>query len=912
MRVPGPAPCGGAVELQRLEQSPIDSSQKRHYSSSKDIPDTDADRFTPRLRIGGAGGEAGVESATGRPWRQRRVLSRRARKVQRQSQPASVLEAIHGSAYDLYAHTPPGKVDLSYSDARLRKSVGWKEPTQHISRLSQGGTVDDEQLPASLYTILARHVRNITISARGKEDFQYTKQELTVLSERGYAEENIQRWASALVDPSSLSAAKDFFLPGSTIPPFFVVLLFLRRKRIQQSALGVLMRHVDLRLQLEPITWMALKLLATRLLRHARYQWPESMPWIASLFATEAARICDTASEQEGLSPSMQSDVIHFCNSFLGLLAMPTNLRPVLSSVYQQDAQFHVLRFMASQSPALPVTQVGFRATMRVQLAHAKTEQEREWARLKGPSWPPWMQKRTAMDEGKGYEFGASRASLIMHQMFEAGYPDGKWEKIVQMYAGWDTDLSPAIQTRTILPNAPIPLDRKYAEELLWAARVRTTRTRREAWACFLAYEASTTPPSQQVYHAMFEKLHYSELDAQAKDVDSESHEPADTMLVPGDRKEILPDPQSPMDRIYIAEPIPSYKQLYHRMREKGVRPTNRFLSFLIETSQDFSMVLELLESVKKDFNGGIQRLLDASLFDKPAVEEIPGYFFTAFIRFLCNFGRWSHAPSVEPLRPSQAEHKLRFKLDRHYLFEYAYALLMYISPEHRPAWTSYMQSVIFGRYGANSSDLPGKTMSQYNILCKLIDKMQEEHMDVDEDQFRLMCTVVRYAAQAAFNGSLGQEDARQVIASGPRQLRSLFHTLVSAHLDPNPQVPKAADNSNPIPPQIPGPAILHNYVRALGMLHDHEGLYSFATWARANAAEITARAAAQHSGLKALRRTLIAMRAALDGRLHARHTPVPEDLVELVKTQVEEVEDWGGWPSEKEVDLYNKGKIRR
>src|SRR6202041_1208945 len=110
------------------------------------------------------------------------------------------------------------------------------------------------------------------------------------------------------------------------------------------------------------------------------------------------------------------------CNRFLALLSKPTSLCPKLSIPFQEKAQFDVLRSMANNVPPLIITQEGYRAVARVQLARKKTAQEQEWARLKARSWPPWKENRTAMDEEKGVEFGFSRASRIMSQMHQAGY----------------------------------------------------------------------------------------------------------------------------------------------------------------------------------------------------------------------------------------------------------------------------------------------------------------------------------------------------------------------------------------------------------------------------------------------------------------------------------------------------------
>jgi hypothetical protein len=749
----------------------------------------------------------------------------------------------------------------------------------------------------------------MTASPSGITDFKFTDQELVLLQLKRHTAKSIEQWASSLVTHSSVFAA-GIFLPGNPVPPWFVVLLFLRRRSMKQGALGLVIRHIEVRLQLEEVRWNTLKIIVVRLLRHARVVWPESIPWIASVFTTEAARIYDEAHTKGHLSATMLSDFTSFCNTFLRLISLPASLQPVISALHQQNAQFQVLRFMASRDPPLIVTRVGFRATARNQLAHIKTSQEREWANLKGPLWPPWMQEHTAMDEGKDYEFGASRASRIMHRMYEAGYGGKRFEELAEMYAGWDTDLSPTIQTRTSLPGLTTPSTRKRLEQLLWAGRIRTTRTRREAWACFLAYEASSTPPSEHVYHAMFEKLQSVEAEqSQTHPHDAPNHVETDAeiKLLPGDTKEVLSEPKSSVDLIYIAEPVPSYEQLYRRMRRHGVRPTGRHLAFLIETAPDFGTGLEILESSKDDFGGGVQRLFDASILQNSDTSDLPDYFITAFVGFLCRFGHFSGIPQLDPIRPSPEDHEYSFKLDRNYLLQYAYAILIQMRPRHRPAWTAYMEAILFYPWNIKKGAYRNynKHMVQYRIISELLDRMQEEDLSIDERQFQLVCTSTFYVATAAVRGNLSPEQANNITSACPRQIRTLFHSLVSAHIDTNGQNRTSPTN---VTPHIPGPAVLHVYIRALGTLRDYEGLFSFTTWATSHAAEVTARATAQHGGLQVLRRAIIAIRAGLEGLFEDdSRERAPDELVELVKDQIESVQEWGGWATNEEVDLYTR-----
>jgi hypothetical protein len=498
------------------------------------------------------------------------------------------------------------------------------------------------------------------------------------------------------------------------------------------------------------------------------------------------------------------------------------------------------------------------------------------------------MKERTAMDEGKGYDYGASRASAILHRMFEAGYGSSEWEEVAQLYAGWDTDLSPTIQTRTVLPGLPtFSRNKKRLGQLLWAARVRATRTRREAWACFLACENAAIP-GQEVFLAMFEKVAYREAEEAQDTLDD-----AD-MSLPGDMKEVVSESTSARDLIHVAEPVPSWEQLYHRMKEKGIHPTGRLLAFLLETSPNFALACEMMS------HADVQRLVNGSILRETNM-DIPEHLLAAFIRCLCRFGRFTQIPSLRPRSPPQEEHEHRLMEDRLYRLEYAYTLLIRCLPRHRPTWTAYIRTLLFSPWDV---EIASKLTAQYRILCEILDKMDTGGIYVDDEQFKMVCIAYRHIVQGVFQGSVSSLEARDVLASGCHRIRTMFRDLT---MHAPSQTPK--EQENPLPARIPGPVVLHAYVRALGVFQDYEGLYSFTTWASNNHAEVTTRAAAQRGGPRNMRRLLMAIRAGIDGLLGGNRGSAPAELRQLVKGQIEDVEEWGGWPSEQEMELYMRKK---
>ena len=53
-----------------------------------------------------------------------------------------------------------------------------------------------------------------------------------------------------------------------------------------------------------------------------------------------------------------------------------------------------------------------------------------------------------------------------------------------------------------------------------------------------------------------------------------------------------------------------------------------------------------------------------------------------------------------------------------------------------------------------------------------------------------------------------------------------------------------------------------------------------------------------------------MALRAALEGLLNNSSDPAPPELAELVKAQLESVQEWG-WPPIEHVDLYVRNSFR-
>lgn len=827
------------------------------------------------------------------------LLSRNTLKAHRPSKAGAVLDAIKNESRHLYWLQPLGKVDFSHLNPAKPKLGGRRRPRskrllKKVAWQLRGG-------PLSLTSILARQLQTLTGAQDAKCDL--TVHELSFLHYNGHSEEDIQQWVACLLESSSDTAA-EIFQQHRQNTPLFLVLLFLRRKRIRTSALCTIMRHLSSRFQAGAIEWLSLRVLVIRLVRHARVSWPESLPWIASFFCAHASHICNRQGRNTLQSPNFLSSLTLFCNVFLSLLSLTVAQRPFLAVRSQESAQFRVLQFMASCDPAVAVTRTGFRATTSVQLIHAKTKQEIEWAHLKGPAWPPWKEDRNAMDEDKGYDFGASRASLIMHRMQEAGYSIGDWEELAEMYAGWDTDQSPTIQTRTTLGQPSVRRDPVTSQSLLWAARIRTTRTKREAWACFLAYESSNVPPTSSVYMAMFDKLHYPEVEE--RDREDQGTSAGEDTLLPGDVKEVWPDPSSPLNLVYLSEAVPTFDQFYRRMQKNRVQPDGRLFAFLIDTLPEFPACLDLLEQYQDQFRGGVRHLLHGACLEGDRVLPVPEYFFAAFIRFLLRFGMCSSQHLDMQKGASPDSHDEKFWSDAAYRFDYARELLLYYSPTYRPAWTAYMRALVFKTGGTKARK--SLLVDRYTVMCALFEKMDAVDLEPDEDQIQLLYFAAASAARGAYHRRSWErmQDDLHRMSTASYLLRTVFHNLVQANIDANFGGPNSSQDS--IILHLPNPVVYHAYVRALGFLSDWEGLYSFSRWMTAHHHELNERANAQFGGPAMMHRTILALRCALEGTLDGvkKQERAPQEIIELVKAEIECVEGWG-WPPDSYTEYYSQ-----
>lgn len=662
-----------------------------------------------------------------------------------------------------------------------------------------------------------------------------------------------------------------------------------------------------------------------RLLHHARELWPSAQLPIARAFAFYLNCFTADGPHRTTATPKTDRLMAQKMNMCLRLLSLPCKSGPFTSVPIQQQAQFELLKAMSKHQPPLPVSRRAYQGIISVQLAHKKTPAERQSARLKAPSWPPWKEEKLGIDFERGVEGMTSRAMRVMSQMKEAGYAHCRWEEVSSIYAGWDTDRSPTIQTRTLMRQ---PTDIRGppgdpAHHTIWEARIRTTRTVREAWACFLSHRDQGLPPCGNIYAAMAEKLIFR------REAVGRGFDPASDVL-PGDGRETFPEPSSARDLIYVHTEPPTLDELLQQMLLQGIKPRGRFLALLLRTAPSFGSGINYLccsELETEEVHALCTVWGHTSSYEnsRKALEGLPDYLFSSFIRFLCKFSDFDRSDLAQGARavdifpilmsdppdsPSTTTtllpHNEEFGLEgegRHpKILSHAIHLVRARRSRASQPW-DFVLSALGKTRVTDSSRKIGRTtqivLGWYEMLETLRWRKQC-NVEPSLQGLRALCASFSQVVAAGVRSPDAVEDGLEVVRQaawrqGPELahlhfvspgfsnlvehglgiLKSQFDHLVL--LDPTTSslfergassLENATEAQVKLPPlfQVPSPAILHAFVRALGLAEDVDGLLSLLRWMSQHAQTLQAASEEHLNGERMMRRTLVATRMFLEG----------------------------------------------
>ncbi|KAJ5736312.1 uncharacterized protein N7483_001437 [Penicillium malachiteum] len=813
------------------------------------------------------------------------------------------------------------------------------------------------------------------------------------LEERGYCIDDVVAWAWVLTSQDNYQAASRLFAlesdhetrtkhaSGPHVPPFLVLLL-LKEQYLDAHVLRLLLIHSlhlmsgealppihQLTQSLETNQVSAIEgsspkqpkvdvttcmLLTKRLILHARQVWPEALPVIARAVARFLTVPSANESRKSGLGQikdrSFRTQSFNLC---LSLLSAPAKVHPFRSAFLQQQAQFELLRAMAAHKPVFPVTREGYRSVVAVQLAHKKTTAERQSAELKAPSWPPWKEERLGMDSHRGNEGLQSRAMNVLSQMKEAGYSPRVWEEISAILAGWDTDGSPTVQTRALAPpQRALSLQscNDHNNHGVWVARIRATRTVREAWACFLSYQDHGLPAKAEIYAAMAEKLIYRQKTA-SSNFDRVS------LTLPGDGREVYPEPASARDIIYVRTEPPLLEDFLNEMISRGIRPSGRFLALLLLSAPDLRTGLFYLQSSNLS-EDQIKAL--CTVWRHPseyqekqvkALEALPDKLFGSFITFLCKHSPLTVSKCVKDVFmadrtdvPTQYKEPIAFLQmsveegpEGHPLaFWHATQLVKLRQPPCRLAWHNLLSAFSSNFSGERYVKRHKKYVRilAWHGICEVFNWMRVRGIAPGPADFQPLCVTFSRAIDAGikqpelvekactlhqFSTELPDIDDRDyfdaLVEDGLSLLKAHFDQLVlpsaktSGVAEQSVFTNSSSDKSLGMPAvlHVPSYATLHSFVRAMGMVGDDDGLLHLLRWMSRSSALLNEVAEDRLNGDQMMRQTLVAIRMYLE-KLHPQFNSgdriASDSNLEEAYDIVSRTPGWE-WPDLTEVEDY-------
>ncbi|KAF8423897.1 hypothetical protein EV426DRAFT_548998 [Tirmania nivea] len=682
--------------------------------------------------------------------------------------------------------------------------------------------------------------------------------------------------------------------------PTFLILHTVRRKPLSRTTLNYLIAGGSAFLSQLRSDYKSKTLFIVRLLRRIQEENVLALPYLVQLIVTHLE-----------LTPETSVQHLTFLyNRLLSLIARPPHERPFQYHPVIQQSQFMLLRKMSVIN--ILITREGYRAIISVQLARAKTLEERE--RIKGMkmSWPPWQEERNAwsdkLDRGR-----VTRAGVVLRQMQDAGYAIQEWESAAAVLAGEDTDWTPTIATRTYLRLPP-----SSRETLVWRARIRATRTLEEAWAIFLDARSNINPTGG-MYQELFEKVVASDRLHREKDsvpkqrlmvlrdhanelfmkqLQEEKYRPGKP--VPGEGKEVLPAPFSPSEGgVHVPIPPPTLSSLYHMMHQDNFQPTQDLLILLVKKAQDMETADRLLgEKLVNEIWSGYDSLSSNGKLKKPNWRLL-----TAYLQALINSGFIQRAIRLLIITSTRKD-----------------------DPTWRylPAWNVILKALVnwkFRAYPISWKRAPalvesnvGQRKSWLYLVWKLYVHMRDLKIDIDGQTMMNLCTAARKIMQL-------EED---ILWDGKKpweQVVDVFRKLVGNNSS-------AVIASKYTPPlYIPNFAVLHTYIRVLGLADQKKEVILTLSWmarlarGEGNSGGIslplkgTNEVGTTEGEKRRVRMCIIAVRAFLEEDVEGggEWQEVARMLVDGKRGDGETGEEklWGGWPSIEEVERYKRQGMR-
>ena len=764
-----------------------------------------------------------------------------------------------------------GKNDLSYSDAATAV-LDWREARrQAVANLERGRDEKWGLHPKDVLIDYLRLVAPWTVlqtkshSVVGRSQINlallkvFNRRNDLYFRKRGWDVTDLMDWTWILSADTAERAARRLAIIGQLTfrktdqhksIPQFVHIFLLRRQTNDAPALRILLRYTwdymewlaqNRRQAEEPASLYGMQefkfmLVVIRLLRIARKVMPSACENVVALFCRYLGDQ-DLSTKQVTGGVSSQEDraaaLAFMYNSVLHLVAVPASLYPFRSATHQSRAQFAVLRRMNQFNPPLVVDRRGYRAVTRMQLMHRKTSKEREWALLKAQSWPPWKDSRLGIYADVDPEHGISRAREVLNQAREAGYANDDWDDAASVLSGWDTDNSPTIQTRAILKDTVKNADER-SKNMVWAARIKATRTLPEAWAAFLSYEDSGLRKFAIPYAAMFEKLFHDYkrkyLRGKGRSTAIAEHEKDNEL--PGDHPHVYPAPASPRDAIYVRTAPPSIEGFLQKMIDDGVRPRAQgdFLVTLLRHVPSLATGVRCLKSSNLPMATTVALLAPHTKLVHDAetqglVADAPAKLFTAFIELLTRFAekptgitdRAIAGVTDAPIKdPNLTDRDLHLLINALMPINQAIWLVQCRKPRERAPWYALLatlaRSGVVNPFNPHPKSGSYSAVANWKTSCWLLECMEELNIALDLVAIKILCTGLEKAifeAETAIRQGSGTEneqryppsDLELVLEKGLPLIKQIFKDIVRSE-EMQQEIPQSVlDNQVQDPP---------------------------------------------------------------------------------------------------------------
>ena len=386
-------------------------------------------------------------------------------------------------------------------------------------------------------------------------------------------------------------------------------------------------------------------LLVSGLLCQARRLWPPAIVSISHMVAPFIdIQLGSGASEPRELDNATHWWLCNLFNRMLHELALPASISPFKSMIHNWQAQRVLLEMTSHFKPPLLLNQNSYRAVAKTLAASKKSERESRAAGLRTRSWPPWRVEQDGMDAQRSLEDDLSRVVAIATQAKESGYSEDVRDQALRVLGGQEPDGTPTIPTRKLV-HQRVRRRRGSAEPMqddpgarIWTARIESTRDVQEAWSAFVGYQEQGRQPTMSMYFAMIAKIQFE---------GARSGRLAYHSTTPGDGKEVLQPLNDNFSTFYRTQlQPPTVDELYRQMRLAGIRPSGRFLIFLIQHARTPNQAIDIMSDGGIDIDA-LAILRGSKGRSAEILERVPDSIFAAYITLLCRFA--PRAISVPP-----------------------------------------------------------------------------------------------------------------------------------------------------------------------------------------------------------------------------------------------------------------------